>query len=169
MTFDSAIRIGHPIVFGILLVFSIIEMCISAWITAKYNANHNFPNTGTRTRVRYILFTSIWTIVFGSVYLAAFRAAAGHVLAGIASHFIFLVVTWVLWLAAAAAITQNLGGSLNCANDSFFVYCGQLNALEGFAWLIWVLLTLILIAVLVRGIMSAKSGDGYRGGLVDDV
>ncbi|KJA19174.1 hypothetical protein HYPSUDRAFT_44414 [Hypholoma sublateritium FD-334 SS-4] len=169
MAFDSAIQIGHPIAFGMLLVFSIIEMCISAWITAKYNAHHNFPNTGTRARVRYILFTSIWTIIFGSVYMAVFLVAVNHVLSSIASHVIFLSVTWILWLAAAAAITQTLGGSLNCANDSFFVYCGQLNALEGFAWLIWVLLTLILIAVLIRGIVSAKNGSGFQGGLVDEV
>ncbi len=96
-------------------------------------------------------------------------------------------MTWILWLAAAAAITQTLGGSLNCANDSFFVYCGQLNALEGFAWLIWfvfesttrpapnacfihrVILTLILIVLLIRGIMSGKNGNGVQGGLVDEV
>jgi len=153
--------------FGSLVLFSIIEMCISAWITAKYNANHNFPNSGVRARVRYILFLSIWTIVFGSGFLVAFLVSATSAFASVASHFFFLLVTWILWLAAAAAITQTLGGALNCNTQSFFVYCGQLNALEGFAWLIWVLLTFMLLFVLIRGIMSAKRGDGYAGGLVE--
>jgi len=164
---ESAIRIGHPIMFGAIVVFSIIEMCISAWITAKYNANHNFPNSGVRARVRYILFVSIWTILFGSGFLVVFLVATTSALASVASHFFFLTVTWILWLAAAAAITQTLGGALNCHTQSFFVYCGQLSALEGFAWLIWVLLTFMLLFVLIRGITSAKRGDGYAGALVE--
>jgi len=164
---ESAIRIGHPIMFGAIVVFSIIEMCISAWITAKYNANHNFPNSGVRARVRYLLFVSIWTILFGSGFLVVFLVATTSALASVASHFFFLTVTWILWLAAAAAITQTLGGALNCHTQSFFVYCGQLSALEGFAWLIWVLLTFMLLFVLIRGITSAKRGDGYAGALVE--
>lgn len=50
---------------------------------------------------------------------------------------ISLSVTWIFWLAAAAALTQSVGGSLDCSIQTKFVYCGHLNALEGFAWLIW--------------------------------
>ncbi|PPQ92476.1 hypothetical protein CVT25_010421 [Psilocybe cyanescens] len=153
--------------FGALVVFSIIEMCIAAWLTARYNTHHNNLNSDLRARVRYLLFVSIWTIIFCSAYLVMFLVAAGSAFAGVASHFLFLAVTWILWLAAAAAITQTLGGSLNCSTQIVFVYCGQLNALEGFAWLIWVLLTFALIAVLIRGIRSAKNGDGYSGTLYD--
>jgi uncharacterized membrane protein (DUF485 family) len=66
--------------------------------------------------------------------------------------------------------------------------------MEGFAWLIWyvlpvfvigfspganadgvrwgflfdrVVLTFVLVAVLIRGVWSAKQGDGYKGALVD--
>ncbi|KAF9474991.1 hypothetical protein BDN70DRAFT_884272 [Pholiota conissans] len=167
MGMESIFRVGQPIMFGMLVVFAIIEMCISAWVTAKYNSRGDAPNSGVRARVRYILFCSIWTIVFGSGYLVVFLVAATSFLASIASHFLFLAVTWILWLAAAAAITQTLGGSLNCSTQTFFVYCGQLSAIEGFAWLIWVLLTFALVAVLIRGISSAKQGDGYSGALVD--
>lgn len=66
-------------------------MCIAAWITAKYNAHHNFPNSGLRARVRYILFVSIWTIIFGSVYMALFISMTGSMLTGIASHFLLYV------------------------------------------------------------------------------
>ena len=108
---------------------------------------------------------SIWTIAFGAVYLVGFLVAASSIFVSVASHFILCVLshstshlnrsnmffpnsmfmrniiyslflTWILWLAAAAAITQTLGGGLNCHVQTYFVYCNQLNALEGFAWLI---------------------------------
>jgi len=164
---DAAIRKGHPIMFGAIVVFAIIEMCIAAWITAKYNANHNSPNSGLRARVRYILFVSIWTVLLGSAYLGLFLAMAGTFITSVVSHFVFLAVTWIFWLAAAAALTQSVGGSLNCSVQTKFVYCGQLNALEGFAWLIWVLLTFMLILVLIRGILGARRGDGVAAPMVE--
>ena len=71
-------------------------MCIAAWITAKYNAHHNFPNSGVRARVRYILFVSIWTILFGSVYLALFISMAGSMITSVASHFVLYVTLFSL-------------------------------------------------------------------------
>lgn len=87
-----------------------------------------------------------------------------------------LVVTWILWLAVAASMTTALGGSLDCSSETFFLYCGQLNAIEAFAWLMWyamslytlsleltscglrILITLTLIVVLIRGIKSSEYG-----------
>ena len=45
-----------------------------------------------------------------------------------------LFLRWIIWLAAAASITQTLGGTLNCHAQTYFVYCSQLNALSRFAW-----------------------------------
>jgi len=141
-------------------------MCIAAWVTAKYNDNENFPNSDFRARVRYILFASIWTVFLGSVYLALFISMAGSMITSIASHFVFLFLTWIFWLAAATALVQALGGALDC-NQTTFVYCGHLNALEGFAWLIWVLLTFMLLFVLFRGIMGARRGEGVAAPMVE--
>jgi hypothetical protein len=66
-------------------------MCIAAWVTAKYDANHNFPDTSIQDRVRYILFVYVWTILFGSVYLALFIFMTGHKFASIGSHFVLYV------------------------------------------------------------------------------
>jgi hypothetical protein len=150
-------------------LFALIEMCIAAWLTARYNSRHDYPFRAVRTRVRYILFCSVWTIAIGLVYLILFWVTAvGSVITSVASHFIFLFITFILWLAAAAAITQSLGGGLSCSHQNFWNYCGQLNAVEGFAWLIWILVTFTLIMVIIRGIAAARSGDGYGGGLVND-
>ncbi|TFK21644.1 hypothetical protein FA15DRAFT_672402 [Coprinopsis marcescibilis] len=164
---DSAVRRAHPILFGSIVLFALIEMCIAAWLTAKYNANHNYPFGSVRTRVRYILFCSIWTVFVGTIFLVLFMVtSAGSIFTSVAAHFIFLLITFILWIAAAASITESLGGGLSCSHQNFFAYCGQLNAVEGFAWLVWILVTAALIMVLIRGIAAAKSGDGVSSGLV---
>ncbi|TFK39358.1 hypothetical protein BDQ12DRAFT_603567 [Crucibulum laeve] len=167
MGMDNAIRRGHPITFGLIIVFSIIELAISAWLTSRFNSHHNYSSVTERDRVRYVLFCCTWTILFSALYLILFlHSATGSVLTSVASHFVFLAFTWLLWVAAAASVTQMIGGGLNCKTQEIFVYCGQLNALEGFAWLIWILLTFLLIVVLIRGISAARRGDGYGGSLV---
>jgi uncharacterized membrane protein len=71
-----------------------------------------------------------------------------------------------MWTASAAAVTEMLGGGLNCKTQDAYIYCNQLNALEGFAWVEWLLVTFAIIIVLWRGIKAARRGDGYMGSLV---
>jgi len=130
-------------------------MCVSAWVAARYNARRNYPSSAAQDRVRFTLFTSIWTVVFSVVYIVLFLYRVDNMFVSVASHaglYVFLVifnplfklthpdslfVTWVLWLAAAASMTTALGGSLDCSSETYFLYCGQLNAIEAFAWLMW--------------------------------
>jgi hypothetical protein len=166
---DSTVRRAHPILFGSIVLFSLIEMCVAAWLTAKYNGNHNYPFGSVRMRVRYILFCSIWTALLGSIFLVLFLVtSAGSIFTSVAAHFVFLLITFILWIAAAAAMTQALGGGLSCSHQNLWAYCGQLNAVEGFAWLVWILVTIALIMVIIRGIAAARAGDGYKGGLVSN-
>jgi len=166
---DAAVRRGHPIMLGSIILFSIIEMCIAAWLTARYNSRHDYPFGSVRARVRYILFCSIWTIFVGAIFMIMFWVSSlSSIFTSVAAHFIFLLITWILWIAAAAAITESLGGGLSCSHQNFWAYCGQLNAVEGFSWLIWILVTFALIFVLIRGIAAARAGDGYGGGMVSN-
>ncbi|KAI0726868.1 hypothetical protein C8Q72DRAFT_843487 [Fomitopsis betulina] len=164
--FDNHVRRGHPIVFSLIIFFAIIEIAISGWLTGMYNSHHNYLSVNVRDRTRYILFTSCWTVLFSLFYLALFlhSASTGSVLTSVLSHGVFLLITWVLWVAAAAAITASLNGGLNCGIH--YTYCGQLNALEAFAWIEWILITFALIAVFFRGFSSRRRGDGLRGQLV---
>ncbi|KAK0493228.1 hypothetical protein EDD18DRAFT_1181119 [Armillaria luteobubalina] len=169
MTLDSHVRRGHPItiIFGFLILFGIITLSISAWFTSQFNEHGHQNGITQRDRIRYILFASTWTVVFSTFYLVLFlHFDTGSVLTSIASHFIFLFLTWVIWTAAAASITQNLGGDLDCKTEDVFVYCDQLNALGAFCWIEWILVTLAIFFVIFRGIQAARRGDGYQGGLV---
>ncbi|KAF8899319.1 hypothetical protein BD779DRAFT_1465255 [Infundibulicybe gibba] len=142
MSMDSHVKRGHPITFGLLIFFAIIELALAAWLTSRFNAHHNYLNISERDRVRFILFCSTWTIAFSTFYLVLFlHSPGGSVLTSIASHLIFLFFTWIMWTAGAAAVTQMLGGGLNCK----------------------ILVTFITVVILIRAISAARRGDGYRG------
>jgi len=165
MGFNDHVKRGHPIVFGLIIFFSMIELAISAWLVSHFNKHRNYTDRSENDRTRFLLFASIWTLFFSVGYTVLFWIAPSSVLASVASHGIVLFFTWLFWTAGAAAITAELGGGLNCSTQNTFVYCGQLNALEGFAWVIWVLVTFAIIVVFIRGVTAARRGDGFRGPL----
>ena len=55
--------------FGALVIFSLVEMSIAAWITAKYNANRNFPNLGASAlpTLHVDLDDHVWVGVFSGI------------------------------------------------------------------------------------------------------
>lgn len=111
------------------------------------------------------MFVSWWTVVFSAAYLAVFLLAAESFLASIASHAIWLFLTWVFWLAGAAALTAALGGGLSCGLTNL-AYCGQLNAAIGFAWIEWIVITVLFVFILVLGSSALRRGDRLSAGLV---
>ncbi|KAJ7215312.1 hypothetical protein B0H12DRAFT_1205670 [Mycena haematopus] len=167
MGMDTHVRRGHPITFGLIIFFGIIELALSAWLTSKFNMLHNQRSLTERDRVRFTLFTSTWTILFSGILLVLFwHSTDGSVLTSVLSHLIVLSFSWIMWTAVVSSVTSMLGGGLSCNHQNTYVYCNQLNALEGFAWVEWVLVTFAIIVVIVRGISAARRGDGYRGSLV---
>ncbi|KAG9096696.1 hypothetical protein FS749_007948 [Ceratobasidium sp. UAMH 11750] len=168
MGLDTHIRRGHPITFSLLIFFGIIEGAIATWLTTQFNRHHNYLSLSVRDRTRLITFTSWWTVLFCAILLALFmRSPTGSMTTSVLVHLVFLGITWVLWVAGAASITAALGGGNNCSNtQEQIVYCNQLNALEGFAWVEWILCTFAIFVVIVCAIRSMRRGDGARGSLV---
>lgn len=91
------------VIFGLLIIFGIIQVCsicsrslfgadsnqlaLSAWLTSRYNMNHDYLNISERDRVRYVLFCSIWTVVFSFFFFILFiHSATGSVLTSVAAH-----------------------------------------------------------------------------------
>ncbi|KAH9176851.1 hypothetical protein EDB89DRAFT_1936840 [Lactarius sanguifluus] len=164
MSYSSYLKPGYFIFFVVILVIAIIELSISAWLTSRYNSRHDFLSTTERDRVRFLLFCSVWTTVLSPIFPVLLLLGSLEILASVAAHLVFLFVSWVFWLSGAAAITQSLGGGLDC--DLHLVYCGQLNALEAFAWIEWVFLTLGFVFVIVVAVRAGQRGQGYRGPVV---
>lgn len=124
MDFDTHMRMGHsrplhrprltpwiPVVFSLIIFCSIIELSISAWLTSRFTAYHNYFSIVERDRTRFLLFTSAWTIVFSCLYILFFYLQ-GSALGSVVSH-IFLFLTWAFWTAGATSITTVLSGELN--------------------------------------------------------
>lgn len=161
---------AYTIVFGLTVLFSIIELAISAWLTARFDARLDYFSIAERDGTHFILFASLWTsVLFITFFLGMFgmmaRSRGDKVIRAITSngfHVSFLLLTWIFWTAGAASITSVLGGGLNCS-QTIFAYCGQLNAMEAFSWLIWILVTLATVAVLIQAINSTRRGEGFWG------
>ena len=151
----------------------LLQLSISAWLTARYHDHRNFLTTTERDRVHFLLFCSIWTTFLSPIFPVLLILEWAQFMAGIAAHVILYVISinlrpviplivifcslflsWVFWLSGAAAITESLGGGLNCKyvasacilyllalysrpRSLGFIYCSQLNALEAFAWIEW--------------------------------
>ncbi|KAI9454920.1 hypothetical protein BJY52DRAFT_1261873 [Lactarius psammicola] len=164
MSYASYLKPGYFIFFVVIVVIAIIELAISAWLTSRYNSRHDFLSTTERDRVRFLLFCSIWTTVLSPIFPVLLFLESLEILASVAAHIIFLFVSWVFWLSGAAALTNALGGGLDC--DLNFIYCGQLNALEAFAWIEWVFLTIGFVFVIVVAVRAGQRGEGYRGPVV---
>ncbi|KAN0135645.1 hypothetical protein V8E53_006536 [Lactarius tabidus] len=164
MSYSSFLKPGYYIFFVVIVVIAVIELSISAWLTSRYNSHHNFLTTTERDRVRFLLFCSIWTTLLSPIFPIVLSLESLEVLSSVAAHLVFLFVSWVFWLSGAAAITQSLNGGLNCGLH--IVYCGQLNALEAFAWIEWVFLTFAFVFVIVLAVRAGQRGQGYRDPVV---
>lgn len=165
MSMDTHVRRGHPVLFGLLLLFGIIEGATTSWLTSQYN-NGNAPITGSiRDRVRFLVFASWWTVIFSAGYLAVFFLAASSFVASIASHGVWIILTWIFWLAGAAALTAALGGGLAC-NTTSLAYCSQLNASIAFAWIEFILITVLLVVILLLGTSALRRGDRLSSSVI---
>ncbi|GAA5870522.1 hypothetical protein JCM8547_002040 [Rhodosporidiobolus lusitaniae] len=59
---------GHLASFGCLVFFSLIAWAIAATLVDDYNDN-GYPTGAVKDRVRFLLFTGLWTFVFSIVYI----------------------------------------------------------------------------------------------------
>jgi hypothetical protein len=74
-------------------------------------------------------------------------------------------LSWIFWLAGAAAITAGLGGGVACAQFGY-PYCSQLNATIGFAWIEFILISVLLILIALIGTSALRRGDRLSSGLI---
>merc|ERR1712130_895443 len=79
--YDSHVRRAHPITFGLIILFSIIELGISAFLVSIFDSS----------RLNFLLFTSIWTLLFAPAFVGLFFRAPGHVASSVGAHWIFLI------------------------------------------------------------------------------
>jgi len=155
---DSVLRRGYFIFFSVLVVFAIIVLAISAWLTANYNSD--YPFTTERDRVHFLLFCSIWTILLSPIFPTLLLLGTAEFLTSIVAHVVFLFLSWVFWLSGAAAITASLDGVSTCR---LFLFCSHLSALEAFAWMEWIIVTFGFGCIVFISLRAVQRGQGYSG------
>jgi hypothetical protein len=71
---------------GLLIFFAILELALTAWLTARYGRT-GAPNKSLVDIAHFALFTSIWTVLFSALFgILFFHSRTGSVLTSIASH-----------------------------------------------------------------------------------
>jgi len=158
------IRRGHPIAFGILIVTSLISAIIASALTHDYRQNDaaaNLTSQGLKDKVHFSVFTGWWSFLFSAIYLGTFIAGVGGIFTSIASHLVFLFLTWIFWVAAAGSLSAEIGGG-NCSGSDIF-YCNSVRALMAFDWINFIITTLLLAVVLAIAFTSYRGGRGLKG------
>ncbi|KAF8326368.1 uncharacterized protein EI90DRAFT_3070664 [Cantharellus anzutake] len=168
VSFDKFVSRSYPILMGSITLFTIIELAISAFLVSRYNSRHDYPSTSVRDQSRFLLFCSVWTLFSAPVYLFLFFWKPWRsVISSTISHLVWTSLSWIFWFSGAVAITASLGGGNNCSNlDYNLPYCNHLNALEGFAWIEWILFTAFFPVVIFIAQRAYRSGSPLRGGLI---
>lgn len=130
MALDNLVRTGHPILFGLQLVVVFIELILTALLASHYNdGQYENIGNGGESKAKFLLFCSVWSFVFFAFYLVGTMIAASNFLFSIASHTVFLALTWIFWLAGAAAWSAFLDGFTCSNNDGLVQHCQQISCL----------------------------------------
>ncbi|EGF97909.1 uncharacterized protein MELLADRAFT_113979 [Melampsora larici-populina 98AG31] len=169
MSTDNAVKKAHPIAFSFIILFSFIEFLITTILISNYNSDNSYYSDSLRDRLKFLLFTSIWSLVFTSIYLFGIFKLPTNFLFSLASHAGFLFITWIFWLSGAAALSDTLSG-LSCG-DLFLSdvrinvgirYCHSLKAVQAFAWIEWITLSFVLAYIALIASRAVKAGTGLK-------
>ncbi len=160
---SALVRRGHPIAFITLAFTSFITAVIASTLVGDYNSNNNAPTRGIENATRFLVFAGWWSFLFSALYAGLFLASVGGVITSIAGHAISHFLTWLFLLAGAAALTDRTGGDFSCADKGYpFPYCNSTKALTAFAWISWIIATLILALIAFVGAGSFRGGRSVK-------
>lgn len=95
--------------------------------------------------------------------MVLFLTGIGGFLSSIASHAVWVFITWVFWLAGSASLSNKVGNMSCGASDSDAVQdCHSLKAIVAFGWIGWVELTLLLAVICFLAFKAFRGGRGVH-------
>ncbi|KAI0092448.1 hypothetical protein BDY19DRAFT_484327 [Irpex rosettiformis] len=149
----------RTIVFGVVTVFSIIELALSAH---SLSATNSFGFYFTYDA--FALAVSLLSLLTIPAMFVIDLLRRGAFTSLILVELIWLGILWVLWLASAADSASATSGADCNLNDFFFIpswfstVCNETKAVTAFGWLTWAALTGYLVDLLVVSINAHNSG-----------
>lgn len=93
--------------------------------------------------------------------MVLFLTGIGGPVSSIASHAVFIFITWVFWLAGTAALSSKDGGS--CQEG--VTNCSAVKALQAFGWIGFIILTAMLGVIGFLAFKAFRGGRGFQDGL----
>lgn len=141
----------HPALFAALLVFSIIELGLTAYLIRRGGLFRLF-----RSATIFLLFTSVWSTLGSLLFLIFISSNARHMGASKGAAVGWLTITAILWGIASGLYTRSRPGF----GDRRSI------AAEAFGWIPFVTTVLTLLATVHRAgrVASSPTGGGYRSG-----
>lgn len=146
---DRISRVGLPIVYFFLSLLALVEVGISGYLVGRGDANGAFGNS-IKSVVRFALFTSLWTLVFGTIIGVGTLRRMKFINTGFV-HFIYLIITFIFWLSVGAALQNYIGGT-------GYPHKTTLRACEWIGWIQAILTALVAIPLVLLGVAHAKGG-----------
>lgn len=152
-----------------MCIFSLLVACITSYLVARGNGHEGYPkhSSSYRDRTRFLMFVGWWTFITSIVYIVAFFVGAMSVVSSVLSHLIWTFITWVFWLAGAAAFAAMMGGGSNCSQPEAPQHCGHYLASEAFAWMNFIILSASLAVLIAMTIAGARRGDRLTSSFID--
>ena len=90
-----------------------------------------------------------------------FLTGIGGPFSSIASHAVFIFITWVFWLSGTDALSSKDGGSCQEGVKD----CSAVRALQAFGWIGFVVLTAMLGVICFLAFKAFRGGRGFQDGL----
>lgn len=124
-----------PIAHIVAVVFSIIELGLTAYVVSLYDGTYNnwysYSGNYSPDRVNFMLFNSIWSLlVLAYIGLTPlYMTSIFHRLAALGLE----VVTMIFWFAGSIALAVFIGVP-RCNGNS---WCGSTQAAVAFGFFLW--------------------------------
>lgn len=124
-----------PIAHIVAVVFSIIELGLTAYVVSLYDGTYNngyyWSGSWSPDRVNFMLFNSIWSLlVLAYIGLTPlYMTSIFHRLAALGLE----VVTMIFWFAGSVALAVFIGVP-RCHGNS---WCGSIQAAVAFGFFLW--------------------------------
>ncbi|GAA5828884.1 hypothetical protein JCM11251_005907 [Rhodosporidiobolus azoricus] len=145
----------RTILYAILIFSAFLTFVLSAAFIGKTNSDFNgYYEASVVTLVAGILAM----IVLPVLHFLFHRRASPSILGSLVVELSIVFILWALFLGGAAAMADQLPGlsSSYCRGT----LCSLGRAVEAFAWISWVCLTLLFIGLLTFGIIGHTRGNG---------
>ncbi|KAI5917915.1 membrane-associating domain-containing protein [Camillea tinctor] len=140
-------------------IFSIIELGLTAyivnWYTGSYYNGGYYWGGWSPSRVNFMLFNSIWSLLVlayvGIVPLYAASLFRKIVALGLN------VITTIFWFAGSIALAVFVGGPWDCGANRV---CGSLEAAVAFGFFLWAIFTFLTVLDALEALRSRGHNVG---------